>query len=218
MTRGTFSVQIKRGCNLSTGETGKPDPCVECRLLPDTSASAKRKTAVVKSSSSPSWKESFLFDKTTLEEIVAERVLEVTVWDFNQGNSKQFIGGLRIGPTPSGTSQNKEWMDSSQEEAAHWKAMLAHPGEWVQQWHTLRRSMGPRKVASTPLQSNNTANSLDDEFRKAVAKSTTSSPLDSPVLSVRSRTRTPSQPASSSADELEQSSPRQRSSPVLSRV
>ena len=88
----------------------------------------------------PVWDEEFVY-KCSLKELAGERVLEVTIWDFDKRGSNDFIGGLRIGPAPNGTSQNKEWMDSIEEEAAHWKAMLAQPGEWVEQWHTLRPRM-----------------------------------------------------------------------------
>ena len=88
----------------------------------------------------PVWNEEFIY-KCSMKELVGERVLEVTIWDFDKRGSNDFIGGLRIGPTPNGMSQNKEWMDSIEEEVAHWETMLARPGEWVEQWHTLRPRM-----------------------------------------------------------------------------
>jgi synaptotagmin-like protein len=197
VTRGTLSVQIQRACNLTTSEeeTGKPDPYVKCSLLP--SAAEQRKTAVVKNSSSPSWRESFLFESVSLEELARGRVLEVTVWDFNRGTSNDFIGGLHIGPAPSGTSRDREWMDSIQEEAAHWEAILAHPGEWTERWHTLRKTMEPRSADLSAPQSNNSQ--VGDEFRKVVSKSSSASPRESPVLSVRSHSQLPSQQPLASA-------------------
>ena len=228
VTRGTLSVIVKRACNLSFGEeSGKSHPFVECCLLPDNST--RRKTTVIKDMSSPSWKETFLFEKVTLEEIVTERVLEMTVWNFNEGGSNDFIGGLRLGPTPSEASRNKEWMDSIGEEAAHWEAMLARPGEWAEQWHTLRSSMDPRSIdfsifkkSNGVLSQTSPAPSIDDEFRKVGNKSGTksgsSSPQYSPIVSVRSRARPPLQPTSSVFDEEEHQPRLQRSSPVLTRV
>ena len=101
---------------------------------------------IIKNQKNPVWEEQISYEKVILEEIVTERVLEVTVWDWDKKGSS-FIGGLRIGPTPSKKSQNKEWMDSIGEEAGHWEAMLARPGEWVEKWHTLRTTMDPRNVA-----------------------------------------------------------------------
>ena len=179
MTYGTLSVEIKRASNLSAGDnkTGHPSPYVKCNLLPDQSEDAQRKTAIVKTSSKPSWKEKFLFERLTLEEIARERVLELTVCDSNRDGDSYTIGGLHIGPTPSGSSQNKEWMDSTPDEASHWEAMLARPGEWCEQWHTLRRSIEPRGIDISAIRTS----SIDDEFRKITSKSSTGSPRESPV-------------------------------------
>ena len=128
------------------GGNEKPDPVVKCYLLPDKSSSGKQKVGVIKNDSNPTWEEMVAYDKIVLEEIATERVLEVTVWDWDKKGSS-FIGGLRIGPTPSGTTHHREWMDSIGEEASHWEMVLANPGEWVEQWHTLRTTMDPRSIA-----------------------------------------------------------------------
>ena len=201
-TRGTLSVQIKHASNLSgTDGTGQLDTYVECSLLPDSSTSGKRKTAV-KTSDTPSWGETFFFEKVALEEIASGRVLEVTVLNSNQDNSPDIIGGLRIGPRPSGTSQDKEWIDSIKEEAEHWETMLAHPGEWAEQWHMLRRTMQPRKIDYSTLQNSDVATPTDDEFRKIVPKSSSGSPH-------MSSSRPPLPPSTSKQQ------PMQRSSPVV---
>ena len=128
------------------GGDEKPDPVVKCYLLPDKSSSGKRKVGVIKNQKNPVWDEMLSYEKVVLEELAKERVLEVTVWDWDKKGSS-FIGGLRIGPTPSGTSHSKEWMDSIGEEAAHWETTLSRPGEWVEQWHTLRTTMDHRNIA-----------------------------------------------------------------------
>ena len=162
LTRGTLSVQIKRATNLLPGlKSRRPDTYVKCTLLPDTSD--QKKTVVVKNSSSVSWKEALKFEEVTLEELVRERVLEVTLWDVHSGDDV-LIGGLRIGPIQSGTSRNREWMDSVQEERAHWEAMLARPGHWVDQWHTLRANMDPFKIDISKIPTSGVT--VDDEFRK----------------------------------------------------
>jgi hypothetical protein len=146
-TRGLLEIIIKQGRDFpSMGGNEKPDPVVKCYLLPDKSSSGKRKAGVIKNQNNPMWDELISYEKVILEEISKERVLEVTVWDWDKKGSS-FIGGLRIGPTPSGPSQSKEWMDSIGEEATHWETMLAHPGEWAEQWHTLRTTMDPRNIA-----------------------------------------------------------------------
>ena len=117
------------------------DATVKCLLLPNRSHVSKRKTRVVKNSLSPVWNEEFTY-KVSRDEL-RERVLEVTLWDYDRCGSNDFVGGLRLGGGLSPGSKHKEWMDSIRDEAAHWEAMLAHPGEWAEEWHTLRPSMDP---------------------------------------------------------------------------
>lgn len=113
---------------------------VICRMLPDKSWSGKKKTKVIKNTNNPVWEEVHRFDKLHLDELATERVLEVTVWDFNKGSSSEFIGGLHLGPAPRAGVKHKR-MDSIGEEVRHWEAVLANPGEWVELSHTLRMTM-----------------------------------------------------------------------------
>ena len=140
---GTLCIAVKQAQNLPHLGT---DAFAKCYLLPDKSAKGKRKTNVVKNNLNPVWEERFTYEKVTLEELSKERVLEVTLWDFNKGSSNDFVGGIRLGSAPGGTtSKHKEWMDSIGEEVSHWEAMLTHPGEWVEQRHILRHTMDPIK-------------------------------------------------------------------------
>ena len=122
------------------------DSFVKLYLLPDKSSSGKRKTKIIKSSMKPSWEETFTYEKVTLDNLSSERVLEVTVWNFHKRSGNVFIGGLRLGPAPGSAAKHKDWMDSIGDEVTHWEDMLANPGEWVEQWHTLRISMNPRDI------------------------------------------------------------------------
>ena len=147
-TKVALKITIKQARDLLNTDTkGLTDAFVKCYLLPDKSSSGKRKTGVVKNNLNPVWEEQFTYEKVTLEELSKERVLEVTVWDFHkQGND--FIGGLRLGSTPGRAAKHKEWMDSIGDEISHWEAALARPGEWVEEWHTLRTTMDHRSVGS----------------------------------------------------------------------
>ena len=118
-------------------------------LLPDKGSSGKKKTKVIESNQNPVWEDHFTYEKVSLEELSRERGLEITVWDFHKGSSNNFIGGVRIGPPPGTASKHEEWMDSIGDEVSHWEAMLTHPTEWVEQWHTLRPTMDPRDVLPT---------------------------------------------------------------------
>ena len=120
------------------------DGYVQCYLLPDRSWTGKRKTKVIDNSLDPVWDEQLTYEKLVIDDLSKERVLEVTVWDYDFISFNDFIGGLRLGPNPGSIANRKEWMDSVGEEVSHWEAMLAHPGEWVERWHTLRPSMDPK--------------------------------------------------------------------------
>lgn len=135
---GSLHVSIKEAEELPKMDPfGLTDATVKLYLLPNRNSSSKKKTHIVKNSLCPVWNEDFEYKFLNLKELKNERVLEVTVWDFDRRGSNDFIGGLRLGPP----SKHKEWMDSVGEEVEHWEEVLACPGEWVERWHNLRSSM-----------------------------------------------------------------------------
>ena len=111
--------------------------------MPSQNQNEKRKTGVIKHSLNPVWEEKFTFENVNLDELSCERALEVSVWSHEK-SYHTFIGGLRIGPAPGSGGKQYNWMDSVNDEVTHWEDMLACPGEWVEQWHTLRSTMDPR--------------------------------------------------------------------------
>ena len=149
---GTLHVNIKKAKDLPAMDaSGLTDATVRCFLLPNISTTAKRKTKVVKNDLNPVWEEEFTFRNVAFQQLSKERVLELTVWDYDRRGSNDFIGGLHLGPISSSAVEHREWMDSVQGEISHWEAMLACPGEWVQRWHTLRPSMDPRASPSRKM-------------------------------------------------------------------
>ena len=148
--KGTLHINIKQAKELPRMDpNGLTDGLVKCHLLPDKSAKGKRKTGVIKNNLNPVWEERFTYEKVTLEELSKERVLEACVCHNDPKGNNIVIGGVRLGSAPSTASKHKEWMDSIGDEVSHWEAMLTHPGEWVDRWHTLRHSMDPRSVDLT---------------------------------------------------------------------
>ena len=142
---GSVCIAVKKARNLcKMNIRSLTNGYVQCYLLPDRSKSGKRKTKVINNSLDPVWDEELIYDKVVLDELSKERVLEVTVWNYNFIFSNDFIGGLCLGPDSCNVVKRMKWMDSVRDEISHWEAMLAHPGEWVEQWHTLRPSMHPR--------------------------------------------------------------------------
>ena len=140
---GTLVIDVMQAKELPSMDDYTTDSVVKLYLLPNRKSSGKRKTVVVKNRVNPVWEEKFTFEDVSLEELSCKRVLEISVWSYDN-SSHTFIGGLRLGPAPSSADEHKDWMDSIGDEVTHWEDMLANPGEWVEQWHTLRSSMNPR--------------------------------------------------------------------------
>ena len=163
--KGLLTVAINQARDLPAMDThGLIDAAIKCYLLPDKSSAGKRKTGVVKNNLNPVWGEQFTF-QVSPKELSSERVLELSVWDYEKRGS-DFIGGLRLGSAPRRTAKRKEWMDSIGDEVSHWEAVLARPGEWVEQWHTLRPSMAPRNVDFSSPPPETAPLSLEEEFQK----------------------------------------------------
>ena len=151
---GTLHIAIYQAQNLLVmDEDELTDATVKLYLLPNQSSSGKRKTRVISHNLNPVWNEQFTYKNVYLDDLSSGRVLEVTVWDYDRRGSNGFIGGVRMGPHPDSLPHlPKDWMDSIGDEVTHWEAMLKQPGEWVEQWHTLRLSMEPASKYS-PLSS-----------------------------------------------------------------
>lgn len=147
-TKGILHIHVKSAKALpNMDDHGYTDGFVKMTLLPD--KKKRKKTKVINDDLNPVWNEKFTFTNVSLDELSLQRVLEVTVWDHDMLSSNDFVGGIRLGPSSIGEAdKGQEWMDANNDEARHWKEMLAHPGEWVEQSHSLRVSMEPRKFDS----------------------------------------------------------------------
>ena len=152
---GTLVIDLKQAKDLPAVGSEGTSSVVKLYLLPNRKSSGKRKTGVVKNSVNPVWEEKFTFEDVNVNELSCERVLEISVWSYDN-SSHTFIGGLRLGPAPGSAAKHKDWMDSIGDEVTHWEDMLANPGEWVEQWHTLRTTLNPRNMeiqVPTPVES-----------------------------------------------------------------
>ena len=145
--RGSLSVSIKEAFELpEMNSHGCTDATVKVYLLPKRNSSyAKKKTGIVMGSQNHIWNEEFQYKLVSFEDLKTNRVLEMTVWDYDQRGCNDFIGCLRLGPNPSG---GKEWMDSLEEEVKPWEEMLDHPGEWVECCLNLRPSIQNLLISS----------------------------------------------------------------------
>jgi len=146
-TYGKLHIHVRKAKDLPNMDTqGYTDGFVKIFLLPTKSSRAQRKTKVINNNLNPTWNETFVYDKVTVEQLSYSHALEVTVWDHDLISSNDFVGGLRIGPIPK-HGQTKNWMDSNAVESSHWEEMLSCPGEWVERCHTLRASMEYRDIS-----------------------------------------------------------------------
>lgn len=64
-------------------------------LLPDRGRTGKQKTPVVKNSVNPEWNHTLVFDSVDAMEL-ADRSLELTVWDHEKLGTNEFLGGVRL--------------------------------------------------------------------------------------------------------------------------
>jgi len=144
--KGSLFIKIQGAKGLpAMNQKGSADSAVRIFLLPSRSAFTKKKTKSIKNSLNPVWNEEFEYKYLSLEELKANHVLELTVWDYDRRGCNDFIGCVHIGPAPNETnSAHKDWMDSTESETEHWTKMLACPDQWVKKEHKLRPSIASR--------------------------------------------------------------------------
>jgi synaptotagmin-like protein len=201
----SIAVNVKEGQNLPHKKHGGVDSFVKCCVLPDVKHC--QKTKIVHDSSSPTWNTVLYFEELHPTQLDVAACLEVTVWDKgSKRNSHQFIGGLRIGPSPTTAgAASKEWLDSTPEEMSHWTTMMSSVGVWVGKWLPLRGTMRPR---NSPGKSKSRSSSL-----KRLAKSNFSA---SSRTNRSSLTRRSDSPKSMSPGDPPNSSPTQGDPPSSS--
>ena len=144
--KGSLIVSVKEANGLpQMNSHGLTDAAVRLLLLPRYSFVAKKKTACIKNSVDPVWNEQFEYRNVTIPELRACRVLELSVWDYDRKGCNDFIGCVRLGPSPGDADKRCiDWVNSNINEAEHWTEMLNRPGEWVEAWHNLLPSIGKR--------------------------------------------------------------------------
>ncbi|KYN17542.1 Synaptotagmin-like protein 5 [Trachymyrmex cornetzi] len=143
-SRGALHVLVKEARNLQTRgkNSGTCDPFCKSYLLPDKGRSGKQKTGVVRrSGGSPVWGHTFIYKDVSLQEL-AERGLELTVWDHDRIASNEFLGGVRFNlGTGKHYGKSVDWMDATGRELSLWQNMLERPNFWVEGAVTLRPNL-----------------------------------------------------------------------------
>ncbi|XP_076248913.1 uncharacterized protein LOC143188497 isoform X3 [Calliopsis andreniformis] len=143
-SRGALHVLVKEARNLQTRgkNSGTCDPFCKSYLLPDKGRSGKQKTGVVRrSGGSPVWGHTFIYKDVSLQEL-AERGLELTIWDHDRIASNEFLGGVRFNlGTGKHYGKPVDWMDATGRELSLWQSMLERPNFWVEGAVTLRPNL-----------------------------------------------------------------------------
>ncbi|XP_013406961.1 double C2-like domain-containing protein beta isoform X2 [Lingula anatina] len=108
---------------------GFSDPYVKVYLKPDKEKKSKQKTTVKKKTLNPEYNEEFLYEIPKHE--LAQKTLELTVWDKDIGRHSDYIGGVQLGITAKGTRLK------------HWFETLKYPDKKHEYWHILSADVVP---------------------------------------------------------------------------
>eukprot|EP00064_Thunnus_orientalis_P015093 superscaffoldBa00002736_g15142 len=101
-------------------------------LKPDIQKKSKHKTTVMKKTLNPEFNEEFFYEIPLSE--LANKTLEVTVWDYDLGRSNDFIGGVSLSCHSQGDALR------------HWMDCLKNKGRRVERWHILTNEL-PRTLS-----------------------------------------------------------------------
>ncbi|CAH1155023.1 unnamed protein product [Phaedon cochleariae] len=144
-SRGALHVLVKEAKSLTPVKAhGTSDPFCKSYLLPDKGRNSKQKTPVVRKTVNPVWNYKFVYEDVTLQEL-AERCLELTVWDHDRLASNEFLGGVRFSlGTGKHYGKSVDWMDATGRELSLWRNMLERPNFWVEGCLPLRPSLDTR--------------------------------------------------------------------------
>lgn len=124
---------VKRCAHLAAMDVnGFSDPYVKIYLKPDIQKKSKHKTTVMKKTLNPEFNEEFFYEIPLSE--LANKTLEVTVWDYDLGRSNDFIGGVSLSCHSQGDALR------------HWMDCLKNKGRRVERWHILTNEL-PRTLS-----------------------------------------------------------------------
>merc|ERR1712241_341228 len=144
--KGTLMVKITEAKNLPVPKgTSLPDPYCKGYLLPSHSR-GKQKTGVCRKTTSPRWDQTFTWEELSMEEL-ADRSLELAVWDHDRMGHQDFLGGVRLNlGTGKHSGRPTSWMDAVGKEVTLWQQMLERPNLWVEASVGLRSALEAGKV------------------------------------------------------------------------
>ncbi|GMT34851.1 hypothetical protein PFISCL1PPCAC_26148 [Pristionchus fissidentatus] len=91
-----LTVKLIRAIDLSPRPDGVPrSPYCKLFLLPDRSEKSRRQSTVLVETSMPFWDESFYYQGLS-ETMLVDRIMEVTLWDYDKYGTNSFLGEVLI--------------------------------------------------------------------------------------------------------------------------
>ncbi|XP_060601574.1 regulating synaptic membrane exocytosis protein 1-like isoform X2 [Ruditapes philippinarum] len=95
-----------------TNEGKFRNPYCKIYLLPDRSEKSKRRTRTVQNTNEPTWNQTFMYQNVKPEDFV-ERMIEITVWDFDRIGASEFLGEVLIDLTSACLTDEPYWYQLS---------------------------------------------------------------------------------------------------------
>ncbi|XP_025090828.1 regulating synaptic membrane exocytosis protein 2-like isoform X2 [Pomacea canaliculata] len=102
-------VTIINAIELPLTDSGKfRNPYCKLYLLPDRSEKSKRRTKTISSMTDPTWNQTFIYCPVK-ETDLRERLLEITVWDYDRIGASEFLGEVLIDLTSANLNDEPYW-------------------------------------------------------------------------------------------------------------
>lgn len=103
-----------------------------------------RTTKCISNTSNPVWNEEVVFKNFAYGRLLVDRVLEISVWDFDGVDCSEFVGCIRLGPYTDIRETVPTWLDSYTDEFCVWMEAIDQIGEWCEHCLNLRPSIACR--------------------------------------------------------------------------
>ncbi|CAL1538466.1 unnamed protein product, partial [Lymnaea stagnalis] len=102
-------ISVISAIDLPLTDAGKfRNPYCKMYMLPDRSEKSKRRTKTVASTIDPTWNQTFIYCPVK-ESDMHERLLEITVWDYDRVGASEFLGEVLIDLTTANLNDEPYW-------------------------------------------------------------------------------------------------------------
>ncbi|GFR83192.1 regulating synaptic membrane exocytosis protein 2 [Elysia marginata] len=102
-------ITVINAIDLPLTDGGKfRDPYCKIYLLPDRSEKSKRRTKTVSATIDPTWNQTFMYCPVK-ESDLHDRLLEITVWDYDRVGASEFLGEILIDLTTANLNDEPYW-------------------------------------------------------------------------------------------------------------